>query len=961
MKKIFVFLLLMVVSFSLKAQYPIQQNLGSDSTIIYIKGAARTVGGFVNGTYTDTTAANLTRIRQYQAAQIFTTNDSAMWFRMPGATKWVRFMPATPPSPNVDTSYWSLSGNYVADRVATPKLGTTTGHELNIITNDTIRLTIPVYGIRRVTGNENRYLVIDTTIGSNMYVGYMDGGSGSTYTAGNGITLSGSQFKLGGTLSENTNIVVDNGFRMGFDLDPSDAIFSVSTNNSDTVLKIVNDNRIYLPQIFTVSSATGRKVALIDTATGKVERIDPSALSGGSQTLQQVLTTGSTLTTNNTIASGANSLTFSNDRGTVVFDNTSNPLVKLNGTGSAALFQADSAGVNKMRLTSRGQLALGDSVNLSIFIGHNSGLNYQPQGAVNNPPGRWNNSHGTNALASLTIGNDNNAFGLGVMNKLTDGTHNFGGGTAVLNECISCDDMVFIGTDAAANHVNSIRGTGIGSYTQYLAKGDGNTSTGYGTLYGQAGQTDHTGTYNTADGYLALNIIRSSSFNVGVGAYALTNQTTGGAWSGNNTALGSAAGYTTNGDYNLFLGNYSGYFSNESNAFYLHTLASGISTENDGKNYSMLYGKFASSGANKLRMNGKFGIHSLNNDAAWLPDSAFHVVGNSWLNGKLRITDGTQSNGYVLTSDANGNASWQASSSGFTNPMTTEGDLILATTGGTATRLGIGANGYVLTSNGTTASWQAASGGGGGIDSATVRNLRWKYRNTFELQEEWLGDGVPAQWRTVASGAGSVALNTGVQIAWVDSTYQGAVYAETGTTTTGYSLGIYGNSNSSNTGSFRGSNTKKAVYETRIRFDTLSNGTNSYTALFGYIDWWASSFYQVGVKFVYDNATYGDYWVLRADDGGTSAVVTTTAVAANTDYVLRIEIDNFMMGSTGGSVTAYINDVEVVASSGTYPIVSNINKTNTLYPCLWIQKTAGTTSRRMISDWVYQYAEFITR
>ena len=187
------------------------------------------------------------------------------------------------------------------------------------------------------------------------------------------------------------------------------------------------------------------------------------------------------------------------------------------------------------------------------------------------------------------------------------------------------------------------------------------------------------------------------------------------------------------------------------------------------------------------------------------------------------------------------------------------------------------------------------------------------------------------------------------------------MYAETGTTTTGYSLGIYGNSNSANTGSFRGSNTKKAVYETRIRFDTLSNGTNSYTALFGYIDWWASSFYQVGVKFVYDNATYGDYWVLRADDGGTSAVVTTTAVAAQTDYVLRIEIDNFMMGSTGGSVTAYINDVEVVASSGTYPIVSNINKTNTLYPCLWIQKTAGTTSRRMISDWVYQYAEFIKR
>lgn len=44
----------------------------------------------------------------------------------------------------------------------------------------------------------------------------------------------------------------------------------------------------------------------------------------------------------------------------------------------------------------------------------------------------------------------------------------------------------------------------------------------------------------------------------------------------------------------------------------------------------------------------------------------------------------------------------------LTNPMTTEGDIILAGSGGTPTRLGIGTNGYVLTSNGTTASWQAA-------------------------------------------------------------------------------------------------------------------------------------------------------------------------------------------------------------------------------------------------------------
>lgn len=42
------------------------------------------------------------------------------------------------------------------------------------------------------------------------------------------------------------------------------------------------------------------------------------------------------------------------------------------------------------------------------------------------------------------------------------------------------------------------------------------------------------------------------------------------------------------------------------------------------------------------------------------------------------------------------------------SPITTTGDLILGNGTNSATRLGIGTNGYLLTSNGTTASWQAA-------------------------------------------------------------------------------------------------------------------------------------------------------------------------------------------------------------------------------------------------------------
>jgi hypothetical protein len=47
------------------------------------------------------------------------------------------------------------------------------------------------------------------------------------------------------------------------------------------------------------------------------------------------------------------------------------------------------------------------------------------------------------------------------------------------------------------------------------------------------------------------------------------------------------------------------------------------------------------------------------------------------------------------------------------SPITTTGDLIIGNGTNSATRLAIGASTYVLTSNGTTATWAAASGGGG--------------------------------------------------------------------------------------------------------------------------------------------------------------------------------------------------------------------------------------------------------
>lgn len=76
---------------------------------------------------------------------------------------------------------------------------------------------------------------------------------------------------------------------------------------------------------------------------------------------------------------------------------------------------------------------------------------------------------------------------------------------------------------------------------------------------------------------------------------------------------------------------------------------------------------------------------------------------------------------------ANGGTGQITASAAFNalSPITTTGDLIIGNGTNSATRLAIGANNYVLTSNGTTAVWAAASGSGATIsnDTSTATNI----------------------------------------------------------------------------------------------------------------------------------------------------------------------------------------------------------------------------------------------
>ena len=94
-------------------------------------------------------------------------------------------------------------------------------------------------------------------------------------------------------------------------------------------------------------------------------------------------------------------------------------------------------------------------------------------------------------------------------------------------------------------------------------------------------------------------------------------------------------------------------------------------------------------------------------------------------------TTGTASNVTGTVAIANGGTGQTTASAGFNalSPITTTGDLIIGNGVNSATRLAIGANTYVLTSNGTTATWAAASGGGG----ATITNDTTTSTNVYPL------------------------------------------------------------------------------------------------------------------------------------------------------------------------------------------------------------------------------------
>jgi hypothetical protein len=218
-------------------------------------------------------------------------------------------------------------------------------------------------------------------IGSTTFVVGKVGGAGGTYTAANGLTLSGSEFRLGGTLSVNTQIIspflndftlttrgssgdnnrsdllMQNGslFAYGYSggsanrtISFSPSILQMATDASSAYLGAPN---IYFQSGFssgaayaqTTTDTTTFKPLVLNTSTGLVSRMTSWPTIGGSTPNLQAVTDVGNTTTNPIYFNDSVS---SNDNAVIGIDNSNGYLQIYNQSQSTSLglgFENDSA------------------------------------------------------------------------------------------------------------------------------------------------------------------------------------------------------------------------------------------------------------------------------------------------------------------------------------------------------------------------------------------------------------------------------------------------------------------------------------------------------------------------------------------------------------------------------------------------------------------------------------------
>jgi hypothetical protein len=200
------------------------------------------------------------------------------------------------------------------------------------------------------------------------------------------------------------------------------------------------------------------------------------------------------------------------------------------GSGNYQIYMANSGSTNsaitfnpRFTVTNTGNVLIGTTIDTGEKLQVNGTSRFIGSIISNGGGGRYTNtSIGENALYSNTTGGDNIAIGISALYSNTQGNYN-----------------TSIGTYALASNTNGFSNTANGSYVlNSNTTGNQNTANGVNALY-----SNTTGSYGVAIGFSSLSN-SLASFNVGIGAQAGNNITTGSYNTivGHNTGLGITTG-----------------------------------------------------------------------------------------------------------------------------------------------------------------------------------------------------------------------------------------------------------------------------------------------------------------------------------------------------------------------------------------------------------------------------------
>ena len=280
-----------------------------------------------------------------------------------------------------------------------------------------------------------------------------------------------------------------------------------------------------------------------------------------------------------------------------------------------------SLGVNSLApaTTRNRNTAIGtEAMYLNVNGDDNTAIGYQA--LRTGTDGARNVAIGNNTLMNNTTGGDNTAVGMQSLQSNTTGYNNVAVGRSSLYSNTSGSDNSAFGTQSLQSNTTGNSNVAVGRNSLYQnTSGNNNSASGASSLH-----SNTTGNNNSASGASSLQSNTTGFQNTASGTSSLQSNTTG----SNNTGLG----------YNSQTG------ANLTNATAIGANASATTSN------SLVLGSI--NGVNGATASANVGIGTT------APTEKLHVVGN------IRIVDGNEAAGRVLTSDANGKATWASSVNG---------------------------------------------------------------------------------------------------------------------------------------------------------------------------------------------------------------------------------------------------------------------------------------------------------